>query len=198
MRPIDKAQGAFAAGQWGETIAACTEAISENPGDVQPYACAAGRRRLGQFQPAITDFTVAIQLMPKHPENYYLRAGVYRDQQEIDLADEDNRAGQKLDPTYQQAYLYALAGKNSICRGCWRISKLKGSDSAYSDQSGQSEKNAEQRAAWRQRLGCSRPGRSASARRADLGVVQQRDIGRAVGSYSIAATFAAIPDPCGA
>ena len=123
MRPIDKAQGAFAAGQWGETIAACTEAISENPGDVQPYVLR-GRafRRLGQFQPAITDFTVAIQLMPKDPENYYLRAGVYRDQQEIDLADEDDRAGQKLDPTYQQAYLYRRrCGRIRFARGCWRI-----------------------------------------------------------------------------
>ncbi len=77
--PLEQAQSAFTAGQWGEAIAYATEAISENSNEVRPYVLR-GRafRRLGQFQPAITDFSVAIQLMPKDPENYYLRGSLSR------------------------------------------------------------------------------------------------------------------------
>jgi hypothetical protein len=108
MTPLEQARAAFAGGQWAESIMFCTEAISQHPDDVRGYVLR-GRafRRLGQVEPAITDFTVAIQLNPTNPEFYYLRAEAYKDRKDIDLADADDKAGQKLDPSYQRAYLYA-------------------------------------------------------------------------------------------
>ncbi len=115
MTPLEQARAAFSGGQWAESIMFSTEAISQHPDDVRGYVLR-GRafRRLGQFEPAITDFTVAIQLNPKNPEFYYLRAEAYKmraeankDPKDIELADTDDKAGQKLDPSYQRAYLYA-------------------------------------------------------------------------------------------
>ena len=106
--PFEQARDAFAAGQWAESIMFSTESISQHPDDLRAYILR-GRafRRLGQLEPAITDYTIAIHLKPDNPEFYYLRADAYKDRGDIDLSDADNKTGQKLDPTYQRAYLFA-------------------------------------------------------------------------------------------
>ena len=71
---FEQARVKFAAGQWAECIMVCTEAISQRPDDVRAYVLR-GRAfcRVGQFEPAITDFSIAIKLNPQNPEYYYLR-----------------------------------------------------------------------------------------------------------------------------
>ncbi len=104
----EEARAKFAAGQWAECVLRCTDAISQKPDDIRAYVLR-GRAycRLGQFEPAITDFSIAIKLNPNNPEYYYLRADAHKDRGDIELADADNKAGHAHDPSYQSAYLYA-------------------------------------------------------------------------------------------
>ncbi len=73
--PMEQAQAAFERGQWDPAVAACSEAIAQNPQDSAAYLLRGRAQHLaGRLDLAVADLTDAIRLNPQDPEAYYQRA----------------------------------------------------------------------------------------------------------------------------
>ncbi|HEX4144334.1 MAG TPA: tetratricopeptide repeat protein [Pirellulales bacterium] len=99
--PMERAKVAFDKDNLDGTIAACTEAIAQNPDNRSAYLLRGRAQHLaGRLEMAVADLTSAIELNPRDPEAYYQRANAYRALGKMDLKDEDNLTARKIDPNY--------------------------------------------------------------------------------------------------
>lgn len=99
--PMEQAMVEFDKDHWDATIAACSEAIAQNPNNTAAYLLRGRAQHLaGRFDQAVADLTTAIRLNPQDSEAYYQRANAYRALGQTERKDEDNMTARKLDPSY--------------------------------------------------------------------------------------------------
>jgi hypothetical protein len=107
LTPLEKGQALLKEGQWQAAVRSCDEALAENPDEPAAYLCRGKANLLLRHTDlAIADFTDAIRLAPRDPENLYQRAVAYKEAGKFKEAIADERQARKLDPEYMQVYLF--------------------------------------------------------------------------------------------
>jgi tetratricopeptide (TPR) repeat protein/S1-C subfamily serine protease len=91
--------------EYPDAIADCTQAISLNPNDAEPYICRGLiYSDLKEYQSAIADFNQALKLDPNYAEAYNNRGIAYLNLKDYQRASADFNQALKLDPNYAEAY----------------------------------------------------------------------------------------------
>jgi len=111
--PMERAAHYYGLGEWDEAIAACDEAIQQDPHKLDGYFYR-GKANIGKhdYAAAVKDLKNALKIDPNYIEALYRLEIAYKGIGNLKAARECRRKADALDPDYQKDYSEGIVNRN--------------------------------------------------------------------------------------